>query len=426
MYKIYNNVHNRIILFAMFLAVNVPFLLGFQHGYKNITNFLVTTPFTHYVFTAPSSDTTVYVTVYTIIPNDILLFYQQDTIFTAKFELTVAFKNNNDEIVKNNILQKTVTASTFEETNSKTIFTKNQITFLLQPGNYKLIINMLDLTTRKPVSIKESITVPSYYSKNLLSTDIRFYTKIQKRLPSESDFPVFPAVRNISDSLLWSQFYLYTKDPALPHKVIYTIFNVQGKNVYSDSITFIPKNNVKSMIYSIGQPFSIGKYILGAKIMNNKTSCTTKGIFFIKEAGQTTLVASPSLLIKPLKYIMDKKLFTQLITAQDQEQKKIISDFWKERDPDPATETNELRDEFYRRVNYANEHFSLYTGGTDGWRSDMGRVYIIYGEPSQIDRMDASRYGTSKYEVWYYSNLGRKFIFLDRYGNNNYILVSEE
>ncbi|MCD6116991.1 GWxTD domain-containing protein, partial [bacterium] len=238
--------------------------------------------------------------------------------------------------------------------------------------------------------------------------------------------PEFPALRDVSDSLLWAQFYLYTKSPSLPHKVIYTIFNVQGKNVYSDSIVFVPKSNVKSMIYSIGQPFTIGKYNLAVKIFNSTASCLTQGTFFIKESGQTTLIASPSLLIKPLKYIMDKKLFEKLIRAQDKEKNKIISDFWKERNPNPAAETNELRDEFYRRVNYANENFSLYTGGNDGWHSDRGKIYIVYGDPSQIDRMNASRYGTSKYEIWYYSNLGKKFVFLDRYSNNNFILVSEE
>ena len=181
MYKTHSNhIWKRVFIFTLILSARIPFLWCFQHNYKNMTTSLFTMPFMHSVFTSPASDSTAYVTVYTRIPNDILSFFQQDTLFYAKFELTIAIKNNKGEIVKNNILQESISASSFEDTNSKTTYTKNQITFLLKPGNYKLIINMLDISTRKPLLIKESIIVPSYFSKNLVSTDIRFYTKTQK------------------------------------------------------------------------------------------------------------------------------------------------------------------------------------------------------------------------------------------------------
>ena len=125
---------------------------------------------------------------------------------------------------------------------------------------------------------------------------------------------------------------------------------------------------------------------------------------------------------------MDKKLYKKLITSDIEQQKTILTEFWKERDPEPSTEINELENEFYRRVNYTNQHFSLYKGGKDGWHSDRGRIYIIYGAPSQIETMSSNRSfaSVSRYEIWYYTNIGKKFVFYDKFGNNNFLLVSEE
>ena len=65
--------------------------------------------------------------------------------------------------------------------------------------------------------------------------------------------------------------------------------------------------------------------------------------------------------------------------ASDEERTQFINTFWLRRDPSPDTIINELRNEHYRRIHYANEHFS--TKDVIGWRTDPGRVYIKYGPP---------------------------------------------
>jgi len=412
---------------TIFIFLQVPYIALSQNLRGDISD-IMSGLFKYNVFTSPSQSVETYVTVYYSIPNDVLLFTKQDTLFNAGFEITIALLNKNNEPVKTKIIQKNVTAQTFSETNSKNIYTKDQVTFLVKPGNYRLILNVMDLSTRKPVTLKENISIPDFKSKPLKCTKIRFYTKTKSRLPQEKDFPVFPPVRGPEDSLLWTQFYLYTKEKALPHKVIYTISNVQGKNVYSDSIKFVPNSNIKSLLYSIGQPFSAGKYFLEIFITNGKYRTSLSEYFFIRGKGQTALISDISSFIKPMQYIMDKKLYKKLITSDIEQQKTILTEFWKERDPEPSTEINELENEFYRRVNYTNQHFSLYKGGKDGWHSDRGRIYIIYGAPSQIETMSSNRSfaSVSRYEIWYYTNIGKKFVFYDKFGNNNFLLVSEE
>lgn len=74
----------------------------------------------------------------------------------------------------------------------------------------------------------------------------------------------------------------------------------------------------------------------------------------------------------------EKKAFKQLNT--DEEREQFVEQFWLRRDPTPDTEENEFKEEHYRRIAYANEH---YASGIPGWRTDRGRIYIQYGPPDE-------------------------------------------
>jgi GWxTD domain-containing protein len=62
--------------------------------------------------------------------------------------------------------------------------------------------------------------------------------------------------------------------------------------------------------------------------------------------------------------------------SNDEERDNFIEQFWQRRDPTPDTEENEYKEEHYRRIAYANEHFAA---GIPGWKTDRGRIYIVYG-----------------------------------------------
>jgi GWxTD domain-containing protein len=81
----------------------------------------------------------------------------------------------------------------------------------------------------------------------------------------------------------------------------------------------------------------------------------------------------------------EKEVFLQLET--DRERDVFIEAFWKQRDPDLSTPENEFMKEHYRRINYANQWFGRESPGL-GWRTDMGRIYIILGEPKYIERYE--------------------------------------
>ena len=76
----------------------------------------------------------------------------------------------------------------------------------------------------------------------------------------------------------------------------------------------------------------------------------------------------------------ERAAFKQL--SNDEERDNFIEAFWARRDPTPDTAENEFKEEHYARIAYANEHFAA---GIPGWKSDRGRIYIMYGKPDEID-----------------------------------------
>jgi GWxTD domain-containing protein len=76
----------------------------------------------------------------------------------------------------------------------------------------------------------------------------------------------------------------------------------------------------------------------------------------------------------------ERAAFKQL--SNDEERDNFIEAFWQRRDPTPDTEENEYKEEHYQRIAYANEHFAA---GVPGWKTDRGRIYIVFGKPDETD-----------------------------------------
>ncbi|MEJ2007333.1 MAG: GWxTD domain-containing protein [Acidobacteriota bacterium] len=85
----------------------------------------------------------------------------------------------------------------------------------------------------------------------------------------------------------------------------------------------------------------------------------------------------------PISYIItpqERAAFKKLTT--DDERDRFIEEFWRRRNPSPGSPENTFKEEFYRRIAYANEH---YASGIPGWRTDRGRIYIMYGPPDEVE-----------------------------------------
>ncbi len=124
---------------------------------------------------------------------------------------------------------------------------------------------------------------------------------------------------------------------------------------------------------------------------------------------------------------MEKKVF--LLLKTDRERDVFIKAFWKQRDPNPNTEDNEFKKEHYKRIEYANRWYGHESPGP-GWRSDMGRIYTILGQPNHIDRF-LNKTGMFPTIIWFYSGkveygLPNAFnlVFYKKDGVGEYVLYS--
>jgi len=138
---------------------------------------------------------------------------------------------------------------------------------------------------------------------------------------------------------------------------------------------------------------------------------------------------------KDVAYIItdeERKAFKKLET--DDERERFIEEFWRRRDPDPDTDENEFREEYYERIAYANEH---YASGIPGWKTDRGRIYITWGKPDETEsHPSGGSYNRESYEgggststypfeKWFYRYLpgvgsGVEIEFVDPTGSGEY------
>ena len=105
----------------------------------------------------------------------------------------------------------------------------------------------------------------------------------------------------------------------------------------------------------------------------------------------------------------ERKVFRSL--QNDEEREQFIEQFWLRRNPDPESLTNDYKEEHYRRIAYTNQHFA---SGIPGWKTDRGRVYIMYGPADEIDAHPSGGHyerpveegggstSTFPFEVWRY------------------------
>jgi GWxTD domain-containing protein len=133
----------------------------------------------------------------------------------------------------------------------------------------------------------------------------------------------------------------------------------------------------------------------------------------------------------------ERKSFLQLQTNEEREE--FIEQFWQRRNPDPDSTDNPVKEEHYRRIAYANEH---YASGMPGWKTDRGRIYIIWGKPDSLEThtlgetwdrpmdLGGGETQTYAYEDWTYNEMegiGQNITleFVDQTGTGEFKLTSD-
>lgn len=166
---------------------------------------------------------------------------------------------------------------------------------------------------------------------------------------------------------------------------------------------------------------------------SSKSSCLIRGLAVIfsivlladcVSRAKVELNPAEEDFLSQVRYIIsgkEKKIFLELPPA---ERDNFIKEFWEKRDPDPTTEENEFKEGYFDRIEEADRLFSQ--EGRPGWLTDRGRIYVLFGPPTQIKRstggyMDSNRTIHRDEIVWYYQNF--PVYFVDRKGNGEFELT---
>jgi GWxTD domain-containing protein len=369
----------------------------------------------------------VQLTFYAKIFYDLLQFIHRDTAYAARYELTLAIKNATGESLPGRINKGEISVTSYAETNSRSRFALEKLDFVLPSGEYTFFIELLDVETKQPLQRNEKIVLPVFFSESFTTSKIFFVDlRDQGDTTKDAAYPVFPTVFPSSNDSIYARFFVCSNELGKRIKLKKTIFSSDNRPIHLDTLTITLNSRIQPVEFPLLEKLKFGQYALSISLSDSKTNVVIKSPFYIQWKSHTTMIPNLQQAIETIQYVMEKNQWNDLMKQSPDIQQTTLGEFWDERDPDPSTQENELEEEYYRRVNFSNRHFSSWNDGTDGWRTDRGKIYIICGPPSDVESPSTATSQKSQYEIWYYRNLQKRFVFLDRYGNGDFRLISEE
>ena len=321
------------------------------------------------------------------------------------FTLVISDAETNTQVLRESWNER-VTQSYYEDTRNPENYFTTERNITLIPDTYKLFLNVQDEDSRRNWQITKEYKLEKVH---ILGPALLFVDNLK----SQKTFAV-----TIMDKIdtLWLRTQVYPLD-SLPHQINYTIIR---KETVIDS----GKVNVTNMginhLYYLPIPMiqhKRGMYKIILSCQNKKQ--TTTFSYGIK--GKRYWTDDVDEMVGVMQYILSTHSEYKKLKAMDElSQWDYIDDYWKENDPSPKTEKNELLLQLNDRVKYSNKDFSILM---PGWKSDRGRIYIIYGPPQYIDESYRDKMGYT-YQKWVYPS-GKQFIFVDRSMSGDYSLYRE-
>jgi len=332
------------------------------------------------------------------------------------------------------------------------------LNFIIPAGKYVCEIsgrNSKDSTISR--NYKEAITVEPFIDSSFAVSNIQFASKILQDSPNKNSvfyknsFEIIPLPTSIlgeNQPVLFHYFELYNLqniNVGFPLKLNVSVLDSR-RNVHfqkskeisratdsrvevgtvlvnkypTDTYTIIVSlfDSLKNYSVSSAKKF----YVLNPSVEVNDSVYGEITDVFATQFGAMSEEELDDLFEKS-KYIAAGGEIDQYNSLNGKEGKqKFILQFWNQRDTEPSTPQNEFFMEYLKRVEYSNQHFKAL--GKKGWRTDRGRVFLKYGEPSEIERFP-NQIDTKPYEIWYYNEIegGVIFIFADLTNFSDYQLI---
>jgi GWxTD domain-containing protein len=391
------------------------------------------------------------VEVYLMIPRNLFKFVPDQVNYCSNALIRVALAQNDTvaDIQEYQITDRVT--DTLQVTGTQKI--PEIATLQVKPGEYNMIVIVADLNSRQQYRFDKQIRVPNFSGNKLTCSDMQVSSQIAKTTEQNkfSKYFGYDIIPNASRIFVDNQNQLYAFlevynlkfDPAKTsnYKVKYSIVNLNGKEMITTNWRTKKKPGESAVeINNLNiADLSNGLYDLKAEIEDESTQQTVSLVkrFYIQRSSAQTNPAALNAetlqlegksekeldeMFGPLRYLSTETEIKRYRKSDLEGKKQIILHFWDKRDSNPKTPENEDRIAYEERLQYVNIQFG--TGRNAGWKTDFGRVYLIYGIPSEIERFP-SALENKPYQIWHYNEVegGVKFYFVDKSGFGTYELV---
>jgi GWxTD domain-containing protein len=354
---------------------------------------------------------------------DDLTFVKSDSSgYDASIELLIAIYDKSDQVVTSKSIVKKINVKDFEITNSRDekLFTKDILN--IESGKYQVLIKALDLMSYKSAQRKIELNLPAYENRDVTISGIVFLQRVE--LDSAGNLLDFVPAYSNNFSGRFGAFYiyfdLYVKMAPTSVKIAYSMQHRKSKNTVDTVLVKKITQNTNTFLVKIDKdklPFN--NYTLKLKVESDEGEDSRELPFSFYWSDTPNTTGDIELALKQMTYIIPSDSLDKYEKASLEDQQIFFRRFWEQRDPDPATTKNELKNEYFKRVNYANQQFTAF--GHEGWLTDRGRIFIKFGVPDDIERHPFEM-GTTPYEIWRYYSLRKTFYFIDHSGFGDYRL----
>ena len=361
--------------------------------------------------------------VFLQVPYRSLSFIKRGKLFYGEYSVDLIFYDKDEKnVLFEKIWNEKLKVKNYRQTESKKSYNISFKDILLTPGDYAVKGNIADKYSLENITFNAKLNVRKIDTAFGMSDVI--FNEVENR--DKASKVIIPNVSNIvtnKDGSLNVYYQVYSDKPrgAMAKYRIYS--KVEDESfLVSDYLDL--KKGTNDIFFTINNiEFKLGKYNLTVSVTAEDTAETVSTskdfISIIKYYPRS--ITDLDQAIKEMVYIAPPSEIDKIMEAKTYSEKlKRFEAFWKSKDPSPSTPKNEVLNEYYRRVDYANRHFKHYF---PGWKTDMGKIYITLGPPHQIDRHPLEL-GTNPYEIWIYYDLNRRFVFLDETGFGDYRLIT--
>jgi len=357
------------------------------------------------------------------VPFNSLQFVKDRAGFKAEYTITISvYDKDKETLLTEKLWNEKITSQEFDQTHSRSNFNLSLKSFSLTPAEYVFIISVEDKDSRKKSSYETKFTVKGFENsievsdllfignKMVVNGKEKVFPNISKIISTaEGKISVYAEVYSDSASLVLMKYYITSKDKKA----------MVEKTSERDLMKGI--NRITIETDSLSLPLDNYVFTLAIDDLNSSKKVTASKGFFSRIEGVPPTITNIDKAISQLIYSATSSELDSIKSGKTPEEKlEKFLNYWKGKDPNKSTPENEAFNEYYRRVEYANAQFSHYT---EGWKSDMGMVYIILGAPNSVDR-HPFEYDSKPFEVWEYYQINRQFIFVDNTGFGDYRLTT--